>query len=554
MSRPSDYIDSNPNLPDGGPHSNSAKNSQLGLSGWLRWVWTQLTSMRTAILLLLLLAIAAVPGSLVPQRTSDPNGVTQYFADNPQLAPVLDWFGMFNVYSSVWFSAIYILLFISLIGCVIPRARHHLQALRSRPPATPARLERLPGFLSRQAQAGASSTEMLDAASAALRKAHYRVERYDRDAPSVSAERGYLRESGNLIFHISLVGVLIAVAFGGGFGYTGTRTLVVGQSMVNTLASYDSFNPGRWFSDSQLVPFSLTLNDMQVVYETQNQNALGQPIDYTATVTITNEDGSTSQQTIKVNEPLHIHGAEVYLLGNGYAPKITVRNPAGDVVFSEPVAFLPQDKQLTSIGVVKVPDGLSEQIGMVGFLYPTQATGSTGAFYSEFPDLYYPMLTLNVYAGDLGLNSGTPTSVYQLDTSKLTQLNGKAVGSSSIELRPGETSDLPNGLGTVTFEDARGDAASTDSYAGSVLRFASLQVHSDPGQIWVLLFAVIALGSLIGSLFVSRRRLWVKVIPAADGTLTVELAGLARGDDPRLAEAVAAIAASLPLDPEQSAT
>jgi len=102
--------------------------------------------MRTALFLLLLLAIAAVPGSLVPQRSSDPNGVTQYFADNPDLAPALDTIQAFDVYSSAWFSAIYLLLFVSLIGCVIPRTRHHLQALRAKPPKTPARLARLAGL------------------------------------------------------------------------------------------------------------------------------------------------------------------------------------------------------------------------------------------------------------------------------------------------------------------------------------------------------------------------------------------------------------------------
>lgn len=40
--------------------------SALGFLGMLRWAWTQLTSMRTALFLLLLLAVAAVPGSLFP--------------------------------------------------------------------------------------------------------------------------------------------------------------------------------------------------------------------------------------------------------------------------------------------------------------------------------------------------------------------------------------------------------------------------------------------------------------------------------------------------------
>ena len=128
----------------GGSSPDDTVNSPaLGVVGWARWGWRQLTSMRTALLLLLLLAIAAIPGSLVPQRSADPNGVTQYFTDNPDLAPILDGLQLFDVYTSAWFSAIYILLFISLIGCVIPRTQHHWKALRARPPRTPARLERL---------------------------------------------------------------------------------------------------------------------------------------------------------------------------------------------------------------------------------------------------------------------------------------------------------------------------------------------------------------------------------------------------------------------------
>src|SRR6187397_1788363 len=143
MSRPSDHIDSAP-----APSGDGISQPKLGFVGTLRWFWRQLTSMRTALFLLLLLAIAAVPGSLVSQRNSDPNGVTQYFSDNPDLAPVLDKIQAFDVYSSAWFSSIYLLLFVSLIGCVIPRTKHHLLALRARPPKTPAKLERLPGFIS----------------------------------------------------------------------------------------------------------------------------------------------------------------------------------------------------------------------------------------------------------------------------------------------------------------------------------------------------------------------------------------------------------------------
>src|SRR5690606_16111283 len=108
----------------------------------------QLSSMRVALILLLLLAVATIPGSLVPQRAADPNGVIQYEQDHPELFKILDAFPIqaFDVYSSVWFSSIYLLLFISLIGCVLPRIAHHWRALRSKPPRTPARLQRMAGY------------------------------------------------------------------------------------------------------------------------------------------------------------------------------------------------------------------------------------------------------------------------------------------------------------------------------------------------------------------------------------------------------------------------
>ena len=541
-SRPADHIDSAAIEPD----EASVTQPKLGFTGWVRYGWRQLTSMRTALLLLLLLAIAAVPGSLVPQRSSDPNGVSQYFSDNPRLAPILDGFQMFDVYTSAWFSAVYLLLFVSLIGCIIPRTKHHLEALRARPPRTPARLSRLAGYTERVLPTGADSAAdaaaAIDAAARQLRQSGYRVERYElRGEASVSAERGYLRETGNLVFHTALLGVLIAVGFGGGFGFSGQRVIVEGQTFVNTLAAYDSFNPGRFFNDTSLTPYRLSLEKLDAVYETQNRNAIGQPIDFTANVTVSGQGEEPVEQTVKVNSPLYTHGTDVYLLGNGYAPTITVRDADGEVVFTDSVPFLPQDANLTSIGVVKVPDGLPEQVGMVGFFYPTQSELPSGAYTSSYPDLILPVLTLNVYEGDLGIDGGEPTSVYTLDPSTMEQLTGGKTGVDSIELKPGETAELPNGLGSVTFENATPDAPEGD-YSQSVPRFASFDIHHDPTQLWVLVFAALILGGLLVSLFVPRRRMWVKAVTRPDGRVVLEYAALARGEDPGLEDAVTAFA------------
>ncbi|WP_442922249.1 cytochrome c biogenesis protein ResB [Microbacterium sp. No. 7] len=521
---------------------------QLGLVGWLRWGWRQLTSMRTALVLLLALAIAAIPGSIVPQRGADPNGVAQYRSDNPDLFPVLDALQLFDVYTSVWFSAIYILLFVSLIGCVIPRTKHHWKALRSRPPRTPARLSRLDDHaenivpLRDGEDAGAAAVHAIDVAEGQLRRLGYRVERYDATragsvSASVSAERGYLRETGNLVFHASLVGVLLSVGIGGGFTYTGQTVILEGESFVNSLGlGYSSFNQGRFVDPDHLSPYSLALDRFDVSYIPFGEPGAGQAGDFAARLTVTEPGQGPREEAVRVNHPLTVAGDRIYLMGNGYAPILTVRDPDGDIVFREAVKFLPQDTMMTSMGVVKIADGLDEQIGMVGFFYPSAAQKESGAFASAWPELVNPMVSLRVFAGDLGINDGIPRNVYALDPTGMTPIAGPGADADEIMILLGETAEIPGGRGTITFEDATADGAPE-----SVPRYVSLSIHRDVGAPWVLAFSVLATLGLLAGLFVPRRRMWVRATPSDDGLL-VEYAGLARGEDPAIARAVADLA------------
>ncbi|OIH93143.1 MULTISPECIES: cytochrome c biogenesis protein ResB [unclassified Curtobacterium] len=535
--RPSDHVDGS------GPGDSEIVQPKLGLVGSLRFAWRQLTSMRTALFLLMLLALAAIPGSLVPQRTADPNGVVQYKTEHATLYPILDKLQVFDTYTSVWFSAIYLLLFVSLIGCILPRTKHHWQALRTRPPRTPARLTRLAGFRSvavepdtvagdagtTDAATGLPSVDhAVTRAMAILKRSGYRVERF---GDSVSAERGYLRETGNLVFHAALVGVLLAVGVGGGFGYTGQRLLVEGQTFSNVLGSYDSFNPGRWFHQSDLQGYNLTLDKFTTTYEEKNLDALGQALDYSATVTTREQGGEAATKRLGVNSPLHVGGTNVYLLGNGYAMSVTVRDGKGDVAFQDVVPFLPEDSNYTSVGVIKVPDSVPDQLGMQGFFYPTATKQASGAFRSAYPDAQNPLLSLQVYTGDLGLDSGVPQSVYTLDTGGLQQIAGRQSDAPSIMLKPGQTKQLPDGAGSITFD--------------GVKRYVSLDVHHDPSSVWVAGFALLSTLGLLTSLFVPRRRVWVKAVPrtgAEHGEYDLEYAGLARGEDPNLERAVADLA------------
>jgi cytochrome c biogenesis protein len=501
---------------------------KLGLFGWIRWIWRQLTSMRTALMLLLLLAVAAIPGSVFPQSKIDASRVEAYLADHPTLGPWVQRFDGFDVYASPWFSAIYLLLFISLVGCVLPRSRQHWKAMRAQPPRPPKRLQRMSAY--REQTVDLTAEEVLATAQKELRRKRYRVVRHDDS--SVSAERGHLSETGNLAFHLALLGVLGTVAAGSFLAYSGQIVVVVGDTWSNTMPHYDSFEAGRAVDREALPPYAFTLDDLKVRFDEQTAgNQFGAPRDFSATVDYRAKPGAPAEKrTIKVNQPLDVDGARVFLVGNGYAPVITVRDGNGDIAWSGPVPFVAADAKYTSNGVVKVPDALPKPLGLLALFLPTAALTAEGQPVSVFPDARNPRLIFTAWTGDLGVDEGVARSVYVLDVSKMQQLTIDKKAFSSI-LAVGQSAQLPDGAGSVTFD--------------GVKRYAALNVRSDPTKVWVLVFAVIALVGLTASLFVNRRRVWVRAVPDPQGRTVVEVAGLVRQENLDLGPEVDVIMAAV---------
>ncbi|MDQ3481084.1 MAG: cytochrome c biogenesis protein ResB, partial [Actinomycetota bacterium] len=337
---------------------------------FLRWMWRQLTSMRTALILLFLLAVAAVPGSLVPQDRVDPSAVFAFKDRHPELTPVFEWLGMFGVYSSVWFSAIYVLLMLSLVGCIIPRLRVYLRGVRARPPKAPSNLSRLSAYDCWTVDEPVAA--LVGWARDLLRRQRRRVEVYDLPDGGivVSAEKGFSREAGNLLFHVALLVVLVGVAVTGLFGFRGAVAVIRGDGFSNTLIQYDEFTPGARFDIADLAPFTFTVDDFEVEWVESGPGA-GTPTDFDATLSVTPEPGAPSYPyRLGVNDPLKVGGASVYLVGHGYAPMVTVRDGDGNVAYDGPVVFLPQDGSFLSYGVVKAPDASPTQLAFEGYFFP----------------------------------------------------------------------------------------------------------------------------------------------------------------------------------------
>lgn len=519
----------------GGAGTDDVRLPSLGPLGWARWAWRQLTSMRTALLLLLLLAVAAVPGSVFPQRRIDPGRVQEYLLEHATTGPWLDRLGFFDVYTSPWFSAIYLLLFVSLVGCVLPRTKAHLAALRAAPPRTPRRLERMPAYGTHVMDSELDA--VLAAARKVLRARRYRVADHPGDGSSgdgagasLAAEKGYLAETGNLVFHLSLLGILAGVAAGSFLSWSGQILVVEKGTFGNSRLQYDALSTGRSVDPDDLPPLSFTLDSLKVQFESQAQGAqLGAPRQFDATLTVRDTPTSAPRTVVvRPNQPLDSGGVRAFIVGNGYAPLITVRDGNGDVAYAGPVVALPQDGTYKSLVVVKASDAKPRQIGLQGLLLPTYDLDPQLGPRSLFPDAIDPRLVLTAYVSrpgedDLGVNSGVPQSVYRIDVSRMTQLTQDDQPLRFV-LAEGETYRLPDGTGTVTFEGLR--------------RFAAFDVRYDPTKGWVLVFAVLALAGVTASLFVRRRRVWVRVTAQGPGRTVVAVAGLARGEDAGLAHEV----------------
>ena len=488
-----------------------------------RNTWRTLTSMGTALVLLFLLALAAIPGALLPQRSLNEGKVEQYIVEHPTIGPWLDRLQAFEVFSSFWFTAIYVLLFVSLVGCLTPRLVEHIRSLRATPVPAPRNLSRLPKHHTAEV---AGDPDAIAATVSERLNGWRRVSRKQEDEiTEISAEKGYLREFGNIVFHFALLGLLVSVAVGKLFGYEGNVIVIAdgGPGFCSASpAAFDSFRAGNIVDGTSLHPICLRVNDFDAHYLPSGQAlSFAANIDYQAGADLNTD--TWRQYHLKVNEPLRIGGDRVYLQGHGYAPTFTVTFPDGQTR-TQTVQWRPDDPlTLLSSGVMRFdpPGGTypnaderrEHQIAIQGLFAPTEQLHGT-LLSSSFPALKNPAVAVDIYRGDTGLDTGRPQSLFSLDPRLIDQ--NRLTKVARVNLRAGEQTRLDDGT-QVRFDGA--------------LPFINVQVSHDPAQVWVLVFALTMMAGLLVSLIVRRRRVWVRIAAGAAGTVSVELGGLARTDN-----------------------
>ena len=509
------------------PEPRTAARSPLAaVTAFLRNAWRTLTAMRTALILLFLLAVAAIPGALLPQRSLNQGNVTSYIAENGWLGRTYDRLQLFDVFSSWWFTAIYVLLFVSLVGCLTPRCVELVRQLRTPPPLTPRNLGRLPHHAAYRTTATPEQ-----AADQIRRELGGRVRRNDGDGRvpgtiELSSERGYSREVGNIVFHFGLLALLVMFAAGKFVYAEGMRVIIANAespAFCNTTPSaYDSFRAGLLVDGTDLEQFCIKVSDFRADYLPNGQAEM-----FTSNVRYTEDVATTDPATwqpyeMRVNHPLRVGSTRVYLQGHGFAPTFTVTFPNGETR-TDTQPWQPTELQtFLSSGIMRFdpPAGLypdlaerrTQQIAVQGLFAPTASFDGT-ILSSRFPRMDDPAVAIDVYQGDAGLDTGRPQSVFSLDSDLIE--SGALERRARVNLMPGESTTLPDGT-TVRFDGAE--------------EFVNLQVSSDPTQVWVGVSAAVMMAGLVLSLLVRRRRIWARVSVDDDDVTRVDLGGLARTD------------------------
>ena len=394
----------------------------------LRQFWREYTRMRTAILFLTGVALIVLIGSFVPQQDTSAQGkVDQFLTDHGNLNALASHLGLplTQVFVAPLFFVLLGSLYIALGACVIRRGRALVMRTVRRHPRTPQ----------------------------------------------------YWGEWGSWLFHTSFFLLLVAVVWGKATGFQGIVTVTEGQRVTETRADFDTLQEGLLF-DGRHAGYQVQLNSFHATYQPN-----GQPRDYVSNVTVYDNGRAVLTKDIRVNDFLGYRDVDFYQQDYGWAPHIVVTNPAGRVVFDGTVTFFGAQKNVQT-GILKVPDfdytvpGAQQplQVGARMAVFPDARTvaqvnpdGSIDPSAVNYQpggeQARNPVLQVQLWVGDLGLDRGQPQNVNDLDTSRMSPyvLDPSSGGDVPFPIAMGQSRQLvlPGGDGahpatfTVAFPDMR---------------------------------------------------------------------------------------------------
>jgi cytochrome c biogenesis protein len=286
-------------------------------------------SLKLTITLLILLASLSVIGTLIVQNAARAEYIQEYGIG---LYEVMNFFNLFDMYHSWWFSAILLLLVINLITCSVHRLPGIFrQVSRGSGELEDRTLKAVPYVEKIQIPNPTKREENIQSSLKKWFRNRGRIE--TEGAITLFAEKGRLSRLGVPITHVSILIILIGGIVGSLYGFKGHVEILEGETVDRI------FLRARGGEIPKPLDFSVRCDDFNITY----YDVPGKEKhvkEYSSRVTILENGKEVLKKTIQVNHPLHYKGLAFYQANYGTVHDITLgiqrRNKMQKATFKAP--------------------------------------------------------------------------------------------------------------------------------------------------------------------------------------------------------------------------
>jgi cytochrome c biogenesis protein len=286
--------------------------------GFLSIIFGFFRTLKLTIFLLILLAVVSIIGTMIAQNAAPEEYIRRYGAP---LYEILDFFNLFDMYHSWWFSAILLILVLNLIACSLerfPRVWNQISrgggssGLKDSTLKTLAYVEKLRIDPDR---AGAEKT-----VQKAVEKEWGGAKRIETDSGvTFFSEKGRFSRLGVYIAHLSLLVILIGALIGSIYGFKGFVNIPEGGTVDRI------FLRAKNAEIEKTLPFSLRCDEFKVSYYDVNNQQEKHVKEYTSILTVMENGKEVFKRTVQVNHPLHYRGLAFYQSSYGAVNTIRLR-------------------------------------------------------------------------------------------------------------------------------------------------------------------------------------------------------------------------------------
>ena len=271
-------------------------------SGFASIISDLFRSLKLTISLLILLAILSIIGTVITQNATRPEYIQRYGFG---LYAVFDFFNVFDMYHSLWFKIILLLLVTNLIACSTNRLPGILRQIsRESGELEDQMLKAIPYVEKVQVPNPVKKEENIQSS---LKKWFKSVSRIETEkAITLFSEKGRFSRLGVPITHLSIIIILIGGLLGSTLGFKAFVNILEGDTVGQI------YERGKDGEIARPLGFSIRCDDFNITYYDLPGRKEKHVKEYTSLITILENGKEVLKKTVKVNHPLHYKGLAFY--------------------------------------------------------------------------------------------------------------------------------------------------------------------------------------------------------------------------------------------------